>query len=91
MNLALLAIGGVVLVVASTVLAPRVGVAAPLLLVVLGFAASLTPWIGPVTVPPEWILSGVLPPLLYSAAVSTPVMEARRDFRIISTFSVLLV
>ncbi|HET7725508.1 MAG TPA: sodium:proton antiporter [Propionibacteriaceae bacterium] len=91
MNLALLAIGGVVLVVASTVLAPKVGVAAPLLLVVLGFAASLTPWIGPVTVPPDWILAGVLPPLLYSAAVSTPVMEARRDFRIISLFSVVLV
>ncbi|MHB1008574.1 MAG: cation:proton antiporter [Propionibacteriaceae bacterium] len=91
MSLALLAIGAVVLVVASTVLAPRVGIAAPLLLVVLGFAASLTPWIGPVTVPPEWILSGVLPPLLYSAAVSTPVMEARRDFRIISFFSVVLV
>ncbi len=91
MNLALVAIGAVVLVVASTVLAPRVGVAAPLLLVALGFVASLTPWIGPVTVPPQWILSGVLPALLYSAAVSTPVMEARRDVRIISLFSVVLV
>jgi monovalent cation/hydrogen antiporter len=91
MNLALVAVGAVILVVASTVVAPRVGVAAPLLLVVLGFAASLTPWVGPVTVPPAWILSGVLPPLLYSAAVSTPVMEARRDIRIISLFSVVLV
>src|SRR5487761_2229936 len=91
MSLGLVAIVAVVVVVAATALAPRVGVAAPLLLVVLGFAASMTPFVGPVTVPPEWILSGILPPLLYSAAVSTPVMEVRRDFRIISLFSVVLV
>jgi CPA1 family monovalent cation:H+ antiporter len=91
MNLALVAIAAVVVVVAATVLAPRVGVAAPLLLVVLGFAVALTPFVGPVTVPPEWILAGVLPPLLYSAAVSAPVMEVRRDFGIISLFSVVLV
>ncbi len=91
MSLGLVAIMAVVVVVAATALAPRVGVAAPLLLVVLGFAASMTPFLGPVTVPPEWILSGILPPLLYSAAVSTPVMEVRRDFRIISLFSVVLV
>jgi CPA1 family monovalent cation:H+ antiporter len=91
MSLALVAIAAVVLVVAATVLAPRVGVAAPLLLVVLGFAVALTPFVGPVSVPPEWILAGVLPPLLYSAAVSAPVMEVRRDFGIISLFSVVVV
>ncbi len=91
MSLGLVAILGVLVVVAATALAPRVGVAAPLLLVVLGFAASVTPFVGAVTVPPEWILSGILPPLLYSAAVSAPVMEVRRDFRIISLFSVTLV
>ena len=91
MTLGLVAVVAVVVVVAATALAPRVGVAAPLLLVVLGFGASLTPFVGPVTVPPEWILAGVLPPLLYSAAVSAPVMEVRRDFRIISLFSVALV
>jgi len=91
MTLGIVAIVAVVVVVAATALAPRVGVAAPLLLVVLGFAASMTPFVGPVTVPPELILSGILPPLLYSAAVSTPVMEVRRDFRIISLFSVVLV
>jgi len=91
MTLGIVAIAAVVIVVAATALAPRVGVAAPLLLVVLGFVASLTPFVGAVTVPPEWILSGILPPLLYSAAVSAPVMEVRRDFRIISLFSVVLV
>lgn len=91
MTLALVAIATVVVVVAATTLAPRVGVAAPLLLVVLGFGASLTPFVGPVTVPPEWILAGILPLLLYSVAVSAPVMEVRRDFPIISLFSVVLV
>ena len=91
MTVAIVAIVGVALVVAATTLAPKVGVATPLLLVLLGFLASLTPWVGHVGVPPELVLEGILPPLLYSAAVSTPIMEVRRDFRIISLFSVVLV
>ncbi len=91
MSLGLVAIIGLVLVVAVTALAPKVGIAPPLLLVATGFAASLLPFVDPVTVNPEWVLAGVLPPLLYSAAVNTPSMEFRRDFRLISAFSVTLV
>jgi CPA1 family monovalent cation:H+ antiporter len=91
MSLGLVAIIGVVLVVAVTSLAPKVGIAPPLLLVALGFAVSLLPFVDPVTINPEWVLAGVLPPLLYSAAVNTPAMEFRRDFRLISAFSVTLV
>ena len=91
MSLGVVAIFGVLLVVAVTTLAPRVGVAPPLLLVALGFAVSLSPWVDRVVIEPEWILAGVLPPLLYSAAVNTPAMEFRRDFRLISAFSVTLV
>ncbi|MGV8909440.1 MAG: cation:proton antiporter [Propionicimonas sp.] len=91
MTLALIAIIGLVLVVAVTALAPKVGIASPLLLVGLGFAVSLLPFVDPVTINPEWVLAGVLPPLLYSAAVNTPSMEFRRDFGLISAFSVTLV
>jgi CPA1 family monovalent cation:H+ antiporter len=91
MSLELVAIFGVLLVVAVSVIAPRVGVAAPLLLVVLGVAVTFLPFVDRVVVPPELILGGILPPLLYSAAVSTPTMEFRRDFRLISLFSVMLV
>ncbi|HAM44480.1 MAG TPA: cation:proton antiporter [Propionibacteriaceae bacterium] len=91
MNLELIVILGVLLVVAATTLAPKLGVATPLVLVVLGFGMSLIPFIDAVVIDPEWILAGVLPPLLYSAAVSTPVMEFRRDFGLISVFSVALV
>lgn len=87
----LISIAGVALVVAITALAPRVGVAAPLLLVLLGIAISFIPAVPPIEIEPEWILGGLLPPLLFSAAVSIPSMEFRRDLRLISAFSVVLV
>jgi CPA1 family monovalent cation:H+ antiporter len=91
MSLGLVAIIGVLVVVAVTALAPKVGIAPPLVLVAMGFAAGLLPFVDAVNVPPEWVLAGVLPPLLYSAAVNTPTMEFRRDIRLISAFSVTLV
>ncbi len=87
----LAAIIAVVLTVFGVSLAPRLGVASPLLLIGLGFGMAMLPWVDSVSINPEWVLGGVLPPLLYSAAVNTPVMEFRRDLRLISTFSVVLV
>ena len=87
----LISLAGIALVVAITALAPRVGVAAPLLLVLLGIAISFIPAVPPIEIEPEWILGGLLPPLLFSAAVSIPSMEFRRDLRLISAFSVVLV
>ena len=86
-----LAVAAVVVIVAVTALASRTGVAAPLILVALGVAVSFLPFVPPVEVEPEIILAGVLPPLLYSAAVSLPAMEFRRDFTAIGGLSVLLV
>ncbi|MFC8797923.1 cation:proton antiporter [Promicromonospora sp. NPDC057138] len=79
------------LVIAVTALAPRAGVASPLVLVVLGAGVSLLPFVPAVAVPPELILGGVLPPLLYSAAVGLPSMDFRRDFTAIGGLSVTLV
>lgn len=87
----LVGIAGIALVVAVTTLAPRVGVAAPLLLVVLGIGISYLPFVEAIEIEPEWILGGILPPLLYAAAVNVPAMEFRRDFRLISAYSVVLV
>ncbi|MFO7245013.1 MAG: cation:proton antiporter [Actinomycetes bacterium] len=84
-TLALLAIA------ASTQLGPRVGLATPLILVALGWLASLPSFVPDVEVDPEWILAGILPPLLYGAAVSMPTTEFRREFRQISGLSVALV
>lgn len=87
----IVAIAGVALVVAVTALAPRVGVAAPLLLVVLGIGISFLPVVSAIEIEPEWILGGILPPLLYASAVNVKTMEFRRDLRVISLFSVVLV
>ncbi|MDF1606474.1 sodium:proton antiporter [Nocardioides sp. YIM 152315] len=91
MDYALLAVGAVLCIAAVTAVAPRVGVAAPLLLVVIGVGVGALPFVPTVEVEPEWILMGVLPPLLYSAAVSMPAMDFRRDLGAISGLSVLLV
>lgn len=82
---------GIVAVVVVNVIAPRIKIASPLLLVLLGIGISFLPFVAPVEIEPEWILGGVLPPLLYSAAVNMPTMDFRRDLRTISAFSVLLV
>ncbi|MFC6345164.1 cation:proton antiporter, partial [Nocardioides hankookensis] len=79
------------LVAAVTAFASRLGVAAPLLLVVVGVVASLLPGVPEVDIDPEWVLIGVLPPLLYSASVSMPAMDFRRDFTAIGSLSVVLV
>ncbi|QPZ39448.1 cation:proton antiporter [Paramicrobacterium chengjingii] len=87
----IIAVLALVVIAAASALAPRLGVANPLLLVVLGIGVSLVPAVPDVHIEPEWILAGVLPPLLYSASVSMPTMDFRREFTAISGLSVVLV
>ncbi|GAA4668510.1 cation:proton antiporter [Frondihabitans cladoniiphilus] len=82
---------GFVVIAAATVVGPRLGIASPLVLVAVGVGASFVPVIGSTPIEPELILAGVLPPLLYSSAVSMPAMNFRREFGAISGLSVLLV
>ncbi|MGO4299169.1 cation:proton antiporter [Leifsonia sp. RAF41] len=81
----------VLAIAAATTIGPKFGVASPLILVVLGILVSLLPFVPVVTIEPEWIIAGVLPPLLYSASVSMPAMNFRREFGAIGGLSVLLV
>lgn len=90
MDVLVVLVVAVLAVVGVTALAPKVGVAAPLLLVLVGLAATALP-LSPVEVSPELLLEGILPPLLYSAAVTVPTTELRRDLRTISGLSVVLV
>lgn len=87
----LVVIAGVLVIAAATAIGPRIGIAGPLILVLLGIGVGLLPWVPPIEVDPEIILVGVLPPLLYSAAVRVPAIEFRRDFRPIAGLSVILV
>ncbi|GAA2250284.1 sodium:proton antiporter [Herbiconiux moechotypicola] len=90
-ELLLVLVGGFVVIAAATLLAPRLRIASPLVLVAVGVAASFIPLFADVEIDPEWILAGVLPPLLYSAAVSMPAMNFRREFGAVSGLAVLLV
>lgn len=84
-------VSALAVIAAAAVVGPRLGIASPLVLVAIGVAASFVPLFGAVHVSPEWILEGVLPPLLYSSAVSMPAMNFRREFGAISGLSVILV
>ncbi|MBC7477380.1 MAG: sodium:proton antiporter [Pseudorhodobacter sp.] len=89
----ILAVGviALLLIAAASVLGPRLRIESPLVLVAIGFAASFLPLFHATEIEPELILEGVLPPLLYSSAVSMPAMNFRREFGAISGLSVLLV
>ncbi len=91
MDYAALGVAGIATLVAVTLLARRIGVASPLVLVLVGVGISYLPGVPPVEVPPELILAGVLPPLLYGAAVTVPLVDLRRNLRTIVSLSVVLV
>lgn len=91
MAVTLIAVVGVISVVVLAVFAERLGLAAPLLLVVVGAALGFAPGLPDLQVAPDLILAGVLPPLLYSAAVNMPATDFRRNFGVISSLAVVLV
>ncbi|GAA1919767.1 sodium:proton antiporter [Microbacterium aoyamense] len=82
---------GVVVIAIATAIGPKLNIAGPLILVLLGLGVSVLPFVNVPEIDPDIILVGVLPPLLYSAAVSLPAIEFRRDFGPIAGLSVLLV
>lgn len=86
-----LIIVGVIVIAVATAIGPKLNVAGPLILVLLGLGVSLLPFVHVPEIDPDIILVGILPPLLYSAAVSLPAIEFRRDFGPIAGLSVLLV
>lgn len=91
MEILLVVLIGVVAVAVVTALAQRLGVAGPLLLVALGLAVGLLPFVHFPEIDPDLILIGVLPPLLYAAAVRLPAIEFRRDFTPIAGLAIVLV
>ena len=81
---------GIITIVAAGVFSKKLGIATPLLLIVIGFAYSYIPG-APVHVPHEIILTVLLPPILYAAAITVPVIDFRRNLSSISALSVTLV
>lgn len=89
-----MAVGLVVLVAAavlSAAAARRLGLSEPLVLTLAGVAASYLPFVPHVELAPEVVLLGLLPPLLYTAAIRTSLLDFRRNAGTIAVLSVVLV
>lgn len=90
-HLELVAVAAVLCIALASTFASKLGVATPIVLVLTGVGISLLPGMPEIAPTPELILAGVLPPLLYAAAVNMPATDFRRDLRTIGALSVLLV
>ena len=78
-------------ILAGTLLAPRVRVALPLVLVVFGLLLGFVPALREVQLPPETVLLLFLPVMLFWESLTTSLRSIRRDFRYILPMSTLLV
>jgi monovalent cation/hydrogen antiporter len=63
----------------------------PILLVIGGLMLGFAPGVPELTLPPDVVLIGILPPLLYSAAFNTGLRDLRRNLRPISLLAIGLV
>jgi monovalent cation/hydrogen antiporter len=77
--------------VLGAALARRLGLLAPLVLLVAGLGLSFVPGFPEAHLEPELVLIGILPPLLYVAALQTSVPAFRRQIRPILLLAVGLV
>lgn len=85
-----LLLAAVAVIVVLHLVGDRFGIPASALLTVAGLVYGLSPT-PVVPLDPELILTFVLPPLLYSAAIRASLIEIRRSLRVVISLSVLLV
>ena len=88
MEILLLVVGCVSTVLLVTTLCRRLPVPAPLLLLVVGAAASYEPWFEIPELSAELVLFGLLPPLLYAAAVNTSLVDFKANLAAIGYLSI---
>lgn len=78
-------------VLAGTAIAGRLGIPAPLLLIAAGIAVSFVPGVPEIHLHHDVVLLGLLPPLLYAAALQTSLVDFNANRRPILMLSVGLV
>ena len=91
MEYALLIIAGIVVLVAAAAFSKKLGIATPILLVVIGIGYSFIPGAPHLALNPQVVLDLLLPLLLYAAAVQVPIVDFRRNLGGIGMLSVVLV
>ncbi|HVT42716.1 MAG TPA: Na+/H+ antiporter [Acidimicrobiales bacterium] len=69
----------------------RVGIPAPVVLVVAGLVIGFLPFVPDVSLQPDLVLLGLLPLLVFDTALTSSPTAFRRDWRSIGTLAVLLV
>lgn len=87
----MIALLGMLIIVATQFIAPKVGVASPLILLGVGLAIGFLPQVGAIEIAPHIILEIILPPLLFSAAVRMPTMDFRREMQAVAMLAIPLV
>ncbi|WP_427172546.1 Na+/H+ antiporter [Arthrobacter sp. 92] len=88
MNIALGVLVLVGVVCAGSALGRKINVSVPLLLVLTGVAGSFLPFVPTIELNPELVLVGLLPPLLYAAALRTSLFDFGSNRRAIGLLSV---
>ena len=88
MDEALPVLGLVVAVAVVAASARRLGLSAPLVLVVVGVLGSLVPGVPDYELSPDLVLIGFLPPLLYAAALQTSLVDVRANRQAIGILAV---
>lgn len=68
----------VTVIVVARLCAP-LGLPSPIVLLAVGLVASVLPFVPSVTLEPEVVLFGLLPPLLYAAALGTSLIDIRAN------------
>jgi CPA1 family monovalent cation:H+ antiporter len=79
------------IVIGLSTVSDKLGIAPPLILMLVGVGISFLPFVNIPSIPPDWILVIILPPLLYAAAIAIPTVDFRRDFAAVGGLAVLLV
>ncbi|WP_337003864.1 Na+/H+ antiporter [Microbacterium sp. LB12] len=78
-------------ILVGTLIAPRLRLALPLVLVVFGLLLGFVPPLREVQLPPETVLLLFLPVMLFWESLTTSLRSIRRDFRYILPMSTVLV
>ncbi|MGN6444662.1 cation:proton antiporter, partial [Amnibacterium sp.] len=81
----------IAVIVTVAAFARRLGIAAPILLVLVGVGLSYLPGLPAIEVQPAFVLDLLLPPILYAAAIRLPFVDFRRNIGTIVSLSVVLV
>ena len=90
-ELALLLVSLAAVVLAGSAISERLRVPAPLLLIAVGAAVAYVPGVPTIHLESEVVLLGLLPPLLYAAAIQTSLVDFNANRGTILRLSVLLV